>query len=138
MGLQRQTQAIRRESTPGNKNNVTNLHAYQIRELELYVQLSVKVLHHRHSLSISNIESSISGALPSQSLDKTQSIGVVRTIWGRDLDALKEILETQALAVRKPARSQSVWLPTSSKTVEAERDEVSRLVHSTRRNVDIY
>jgi hypothetical protein len=67
------------------------LHAYQIRPgngAVLYVQLSVKVLHHRHSVSISNIESSISVALPSQSLDKTLSIGVVRTIWSGDLDAL--------------------------------------------------
>jgi len=60
----------------------------------LYVQLIVKVLHYRHSVSISNFEYSIPGTLPSQSLDETLSIVVVRTIWSGDLDALKEILET--------------------------------------------
>jgi hypothetical protein len=91
VGLRRQSRAVRRESAPGNKNKCrTDLHAYLIGELEPYVQLSVKVLHHRHSLPIFNIESSISGALPSQSLKQTLSFGVVRTIWSGDFDALKE------------------------------------------------
>lgn len=78
------------------------------RELELYVQLSVKVLLHRHSWSIFNIKFSISGALSRQSLYKTLSIGVVRTIWSGDLDAFKEILETYVLVVGNPARGESV------------------------------
>jgi len=65
-------------------------------------------------VSISNVESSISGALTSQSLDKTLSIGVARTIWSGDLDALMKILEMQALPVREPARGESVRLPTST------------------------
>ena len=88
-------------------------------------------------MSIFNIECSISGALPSQPLDEAQSVGVVRTIRSGDLDALKEVLESYALAVGKPARGESVWLPTSTKKIEAKGDEVSRLVHSTRRDVDI-
>jgi hypothetical protein len=121
VGLWRQKRAIRCESAPENKNKCrTDLYAYQIRGLELYVQLSVKVLHHRYSLSISNIESSTSGALPSQSLDEALSIGVVGTIWSGDLDVLKEILETYALAVGNPARFESVYLPLSTKKIEAE------------------
>jgi hypothetical protein len=87
--------------------------------MELYVQLRVKVLHNRLSLFISNIECSISGALPSQSVDETPSIGVVRTIWSGDLDALKEILETYALTVGKPVGGESVYLPTSTKKTQA-------------------
>jgi hypothetical protein len=125
---------------PGNKNKFrTDLHAYQTRELELFVRMSVKVLHHRYSVSICNIETLISGALGSQSLDETLSIGVMRTIWNGDLDsdALKEILETRALGFGKPARGESVWLSTSIKKIQAERDKVSVLVHSIRRDVDI-
>jgi hypothetical protein len=99
---------------PGNKNKFrTDLHAYQTRELELFVQMSVKVLHHRYSVSICNIETSISGALGSQSLDETLSIGVMRTIWNGDLDsdALKEILETRALGFGKPARVRTCGCP---------------------------
>jgi len=47
------------------------------------------------------------------------SIGVVHTIWSGDLDALKEILETQALVVGRPAPGESEWLPTFTKKVEA-------------------
>jgi len=93
--------------------------SYQIREMEPYVQLGVNVLHHRLSMSISNIESSVSGTLPSQSLNKTLSIGVVRTIWSGDHDALKEFLETQALAVGKPSRGESEWPSTFAKKIEA-------------------
>jgi hypothetical protein len=89
---------MRCESAPENKNKCrTDLYAYQIRELD---QLSVKVLHHRYSVFISNIESS-TGALPSQSLDEALSIGVVRTIRSGDLDMLKEILETCPFLPRK-------------------------------------
>jgi hypothetical protein len=84
--------------------------------LELYVQLSVKVLHHGY-VSISNIETSISGALRSQSPNETLSIGVVRTVGRGDLDALKKILQTHALALGKPARGESVRLPTSTKKI---------------------
>jgi hypothetical protein len=95
VGLRRQTRAIRCESAPGNKNKFcTDLYAYHTRETELSVQLGVKVLHHRYSVSISNIECSISRTLPSQFLDETLSIGAVRTILSGDLDVLKEILET--------------------------------------------
>ena len=62
------------------------------------------------------------------------SIGVVGTIWSGGLD---EILETYALAVGNPARGESMWLPTSTKKIEAKGDEVSRLVHSTCGDVDI-
>jgi hypothetical protein len=61
-----------------------------------------------------------SGALPSQSLDEAPSIGVVGTIWSGDLDVLKEILETYALAVGNPARFESSCLPLSTKKTEAE------------------
>jgi len=93
------------ESAPGNKNKCpTDLYAYHIRELEPYVQLIVKVLQNRHSVSISNFEPSISGALPSQSLDETLSIGIMRMIWSGDLDALKEILESYTHPVGYPGR----------------------------------
>jgi hypothetical protein len=93
----------------------------------------MKVLHHRHSFAIADIESSILGTLSSQSLDKTLSIGVVRMVWSGDLDTHNELLETQALAVGKPmARGECVWLPTSTKELEREGYEVSGLVHSTR------
>jgi len=133
--LLRQTRAIRCESAPENNNNVTDLHAYQIREMELYV-LSEKVLHNSH-VSISNIECSMSGALPSQSLDKPRPIGVVRTIKCRNLDVPKEIPEAHAFAVGKQAGGESLWLPTFTKEVEAEGYEVSRVVHSSCRNVDV-
>lgn len=88
--------------------------------MELYVQLSVKVLHNCYSESISNFESSILGALPSQFLDETLSIGVVCTIWSGDLHVLEEILETYALAVGNLARGEGLWLPTFTKKVEAQ------------------
>jgi hypothetical protein len=92
---------MRCDSAPENKNKCrTDLYAYQIRELELYVQPGVKVLHHRYSVFISNIESS-TGALPSQSVDEALSIGVVCTIWSGGLDMLKEILETCPFLPRK-------------------------------------
>jgi len=137
--LQRQTRAIRCESAPENKNKRrTDLHAYQIWVLDRYVQLCVKILHHRHGLSTSDIESSISGALLGQSFDRTPPIRVACMIRCSDLDVLEEILEAQALAVGKLARGESVWwLPTSTKKIEAEGDDVSGLVHSTRRNIDV-
>jgi hypothetical protein len=73
-------------------------------------------------VSIFNIETSISGALRSQPPDETLSIGVMRTIWCSDLEAIKEILETYALANGKPARGESVWVPTFTKIIQAERD----------------
>jgi hypothetical protein len=105
--------------------------------------LIVKILHDRHSVSVFDVECSMSGALPSQSLDEALSVGVVRTIWSGDLDALKEVLETYALAVGNPgnpgpARGESVWLPTFNKKIQAKRDEVAGLVHSTRRDIDVY
>jgi hypothetical protein len=72
-------------------------------------------------VSLSNIESLISGALSSQSFNKTPSIRVVGTIWSSDFDALEKVLELQALAVGKPASGESVWLPTSAKKIKAER-----------------
>jgi hypothetical protein len=88
-------------------------------------------------VSISNIECSISGALPSQSLNKPPPIGVVRTIGSCDFDVLKEIPEVHAFAVGKPAGVESLYLPTSTKKPKAKRDEVSGLVHSPGRNIDI-
>ena len=109
--------------TPGNKNKFrTDLHAYQIRELKLFVQMSVKVLHHRYGVSSCNLETSISGALRSQSPDKMLSIGVMCAIWSGDPEAVKESLQTLELAAGKPARSESVWLPTFTKKIQAKRD----------------
>jgi len=81
--------------------------------------MSVKVLHHRYSVSICNIGTSISGALRSRSLDETLSIGVMRTIWSGDLGALKEILETHALADGKPARGERFLCPYQENTGRA-------------------
>jgi hypothetical protein len=61
----------------------------------------------------------------------------VRTIWSSEFDALEEVLETQTLPVWKLARGESVSLAFSTNKIEAERFEVSGLVHGTRRNVDI-
>ena len=92
VGLQFQMRAIRCESATGNKSKCrTDLSAYQTLEMELYVHL-----YHGHGVSISNIESSISGVLPFQSLNETLSIEVVYTIWSGDPDALQEILNMQA------------------------------------------
>ena len=60
------------------------LHAYQIRVLERYVPLILKVLHNCHHLSTVDLKRSISGTLPSHSLDDTMPIGVVCTIGCRD------------------------------------------------------
>jgi hypothetical protein len=115
------------------------LHAYQIRELERYVQLILKVLHHRHRFSVADLEPSISGALPSQSFDKTVSIGVVHTIWGGDLDTRNEILEAQALTIGKPMpRGECIWSSTLTEKIQSQGNEVSGLVHCPRRNVDVY
>jgi hypothetical protein len=99
----------------------------------------MEVLHNRHSFAIPDIKSSISGALPSHFLDKALSIGVVRLIWRGDPDACKELLEAQSLAVGKPmVGGECIWLPASPKKFQREGEEVPRLIHHTRRDVDIY
>jgi hypothetical protein len=70
-------------------------------------------------------------------MNKPLSIAVARTIGSRDLDALKEILQAPEFASGKLARGENLWLLTSTKKIQAKRDEFSVLVHSTGRDVDI-
>ena len=102
----------------------------------MYVQL-VKILHHRHCLSISGIECSILSALQSQSFDKTRSVVACRTMWSGDLKTCDEALEAHALAITKLARGESVRTLALTEKIETEGEEVSRLVHGTSRNIDI-
>jgi len=88
--------AIRGESALGNKSECpTDLYAYQIRETG--------------ALCPTDCESTVS---PSQCVHlqfrRILDLGVVRTIWSGDLDALKGILETYTLAVGNPARGESM------------------------------
>ena len=63
----------------------TDLHTYQIWELQRYIQYIPKILQDSHSLTISSLEDVISGTIPSELLDKTQSIGVLYMVWSGDL-----------------------------------------------------
>ena len=115
------------------------LYAYHIWILERYVHPILKVLHDRHGLSTVDLECSTSSALPSHSLDNTMSIGVVCTIGCRDFHTRNKLLETEALTWGETMTGgECVWLSTLTKEVERKGDKISRFIHGTRRDVDIY
>jgi hypothetical protein len=125
-------------SSEGIRTCCTDLYAYQVWESERHIQLILKVLRHRRSFAISDLECSVSGTLTGQFLDKTSSVWVLCTMGCSDLDSRNELLKPQSLIVGKSvSRCEGIWSPRLTKELERQVDQFPWPIHCTSRNVHI-